>query len=122
MIRSTTTLNADGARAYFIEPRVFGPLMWRHLHIAACRYAAMPTQTQQHEMHALIVGLPAYIPCTMCQQRLRAYLQQRRDTLRAAVASRDNLFAFFVDMHNHVNQHLGKATMSLARAKQLYNF
>lgn len=102
------------------EPDVFGPAMWFTFHNGAVFYPKKPTAYVRNGMKQFIMNVPLIAPCLSCKEHLYAYL--RRVDLDDAVASRENLFKFWVDLHNFVNERYGKQTMSLKEAKRIYGF
>lgn len=100
------------------RPETFGPPLWKILHSAAATFPEVPTEGEKVEMRCLIVGLPAIIPCPKCQCNLRSWIISQK--INEALKNRFSLFRFFVDMHNDVNQRLGKELFPLDRAMTDY--
>lgn len=103
-----------------VEPDVFGPAMWFTFHNGAVFYPNKPTDYVRHGMKQFLSTVPLIVPCRGCREHFYEFL--RSTNLDEAVASRENLFAFWVDVHNYVNRRYGKQTMSLKEAKRLYGF
>ena len=60
------------------------------------------------------------VPCLTCKEHFYHFLKSA--DLDFATSSRENLFKFFVDIHNYVNQRYRKPIMSLEEAKRIYGF
>lgn len=102
------------------EPQAFGPAMWFTLHNGASAYPEKPSLVVQNSMMQFLSNLHFMIPCLECREH---YFQYVRNTdLAAATRNREALFTYIVDMHNNVNFRIGKPTMSLETAKQVYGF
>lgn len=103
-------------------PSIFGPRVWQTLHVAATYYANNPSRAAQQEMMYFIIGIPAMIPCYACRSSIRFWIAENKHLLAIACQNRDNLFEYFVTMHNFVNVKLNRAPFSVERAKHLYSF
>jgi|SRR5580704_13348992 hypothetical protein len=102
------------------DPTVFGPSMWFTFHNGARAYPKNPTEFIKSGMKQLISNIPLIMPCVSCKEHFYAFLKSI--DLDWAVASRDNLFEFWVNAHNYVNDRYGKRLISLDEAKQYYGF
>jgi hypothetical protein len=71
-------------------------------------------------MKLLLQNISLLVPCTTCKEHFYTYLNSIN--LDNVVESRENLFAFFVNVHNYVNRRYRKPEMSLEEAKALYGF
>jgi len=116
-VSMTVTATSHGSS---YDPDAFGPAFWYTLHNASTKYPDQPTEAIQMGMQQLIVNLPILIPCTSCKEHF--YEIVKKTDLRKATSSRENLFAFFVNVHNNVNMRLNKKPLSLEAAKVLYGF
>lgn len=115
-------MNVDTSMVgYTNDPVIFGPSFWFTLHNGAVSYPENPSAYVKAGMIQLIRNLPLLIPCkTPCREHFYDYVN--RSDLNSAVASRENLFRFFVNIHNIVNSRYGKEIVTLAEAKEMYGF
>lgn len=102
------------------EPEMFGPSFWFTLHNGATVYPQRPTGFYRETMKGFIMGLPIMVPCLSCKEHFYSFL--RTTNLDNVVASKENLFKFFVDVHNYVNRRYGKPEMSVLEAKKYYGY
>lgn len=102
------------------DPEIFGPSLWFILHNGVTNYPSNPTRFVQNGMKLLILNIPLLIPCLACREHF--YTSVRASNLDLAVSSRDELFKFFVNVHNYVSSRYGKPQMSLNDAKRFYGF
>ena len=72
-------------------------------------------------MKGFILGLPYMIPCEKCQFHANNHIMKVKHKLNEICSGRDNLFSFFVDFHNIVNQRYNKPIVSLNDAYKIYN-
>lgn len=102
------------------DPDLFGPAFWFSLHNGSTTYPINPTTFIQTGMKNLIINLPLLIPCIICKEHFYSFL--RKANLDQATNSRENLFKFFVDIHNNVNNRYNRPVMSLENAKIMYGY
>ena len=102
------------------DPSFFGPSFWFTLHNGATAYPYQPTEIIKQGMKHFIYGLPIMIPCLSCKEH--AYVFIKKSNIDYCVSSKANLFKFFVDFHNHVNERYRRPLMCLDEAKELYGY
>ena len=103
-----------------VDPKVWGPPLWYTLHNGAAHYPESASPICAARMKGFILGLPYLISCEECSNHARAYIEKNQQNLDAICSGRNNLFAFWVDMHNRVNARHGKPAMSVEEAANLY--
>ena len=101
------------------EPVIFGPPLWKSLHIMAENYPTQPNQKQQTNCVNFVSALPYMLPCEDCGSHLLKE-EQSIQNLPTVCSSRSNLRSFFVDAHNNVNKHLGKSIWDVKKAEKKY--
>jgi hypothetical protein len=89
-----------------MSPDVWGPYFWTTMHIASLGYSPHPTEQEQKAAIAFYESLKYMIPCPICRDHYSYLLESR--PIAQAVGSRDALVAWVFDIHNSVNQQLGK--------------
>ena len=102
------------------NPEVWGPAFWFSLHNGALRYPKQASPIWKERMKHFIMGIPVMVPCEKCADHATAHLEDNWSNMDNIVSGRDNLFKFFWEFHNFVNQRLGKPQMSLEDAYKLY--
>ena len=103
------------------DPRVWGPPLWRYLHLSAANYPKNPTVREARAMMDWLIHLPVTIPCESCGVHYRQYITRNYNRLPVICSSRDNLFKFLVDIHNKVNERNGKRCLTYDEAWKLYD-
>jgi hypothetical protein len=101
------------------EPVIFGPPVWKSLHIMAENYPTQPNQKHQTNCVKFVSALPYMLPCSDCGSHLLKE-EQAIQNLPAVCSSRSNLRSFFVEAHNNVNKHLGKPLWNVKEAENRY--
>lgn len=103
------------------NPEVWGPGFWFSLHNGALQYPDLPAPLWKERMKNFIVGIPVMLPCEKCSQHASAYIESQYQNLDEIVKNKQNLFNFFCNFHNIVNERLNKPTMSITEAYKLYS-
>lgn len=102
------------------DPQVWGSVYWFMYHLGSAHYPINPSPITQERMKGFILGLPVMVTCEKCSDHATAYIESNYSRLDEIVSSRENLFKFFVDMHNMVNKRYNKPVMSYDEAYKLY--
>lgn len=104
----------------FSNPKVWGPAYWFSLHTSAINYPENPSSIFKERMKGRILAIPFEIPCPACRPHASAFIEQHKGQLNQIVNSRKNLFNFYVDFHNKVNERYGKKKYTYKEAWDLY--
>jgi hypothetical protein len=103
------------------SPDVFGPPVWFTLHNGAAHLPQELSPISMSRIRGFIDGIPdMLVSCTVCSEHARSFIESNKGRINA-MKSGDDVFNFYVDFHNFVNQRLGKPLMSYADARKLYN-
>ena len=104
-----------------MDPSVWGPAFWLFIHISTRNYPEKASPICKEQMKQFIIGLPCALPCKVCSEHARAFIESNYEHLDGVVSGRDVLFKFFVDFHNKVNRRYNKPIMSYEDAYALYS-
>lgn len=99
-------------------PSVWGPFFWHTIHIVALGYPKVPTYTDKKCAKEFYESLAYLIPCAICRDHYREHLAKH--PLTPSLDSRTDLIKWTIDIHNQVNQMLGKPTWSLEEVLAYY--
>jgi hypothetical protein len=103
------------------NPKIWGPLYWYSLHNSSAHYPINASPLVKQRMKGRILAIPYEISCRICQPHASAYIETLSDSqLDNIVSARNNLFNFYVDFHNSVNQRLGKPSWTYEQASNFY--
>lgn len=89
-----------------MPPEVWGPFFWHTIHIVAMGYPEKPTYAQKKAAKEFYESLQYLLPCSVCRQHYAQHLAVAPITPH--LDRRQDLFKWTVDLHNAVNQSLGK--------------
>ena len=103
------------------DPSVFGPPLWFSLHNASAYYPENAPPAHAERMKNIIIGLPVLLPCETCKEHATVYIENNKHKLSDICKTKKNVFRFFVDFHNYVNERLGKKIVTFEEAYALYH-
>lgn len=96
-------------------PDLWGPSTWHTIHLLCYTAPETLSAGDQLRFTAFFKALPYVLPCATCSQHLLSHYESH--PIENAVATRDSLFEWSVQIHNAVNEMLGKPIMTLEDAK-----
>lgn len=94
------------------SPNLFGPPAWKFLHYIAYGYPEVASPALQSKTLQFFESLPYLLPCEACGEHLYENLKNSNIVLNEAVKTREGMINYMNNLHNIVNQQLGKPTMS----------
>lgn len=89
---------------FTLNPNFWGPDLWRSIHSVAYGFPDNPSDEEKAEAKKFIYSLPDILPCKECQTHFKDNLKK----LPPEVDSKIDFFNWTIDIHNIVNQQLGK--------------
>jgi len=101
-----------------IDPAVWGRNLWRSLHSITYAYPNNPTNNIKQSTFSLFSTLGDLLPCEKCRLNYSQHLKKNPLTDKT-LQSRENLMNWLIDIHNEINESLGKEKISPDRARQL---
>lgn len=99
-------------------PSVWGPFFWHTIHIVALGYPKNPTYTDKKCAKEFYESLAFLIPCSICREHYKEYLQAT--PISTFLDSRTDLIKWTIQVHNKVNQLLGKPEWTLEEVLSYY--
>ena len=99
-------MNQPSTQPLASPPSVGGPFFWHTMHLAALGYSATPTLPEKRAAKEFYESLQYMIPCPLCKTHYAEFLKQYPIT--PSLDSRMDLFRWTVQIHNAVNESLGK--------------
>lgn len=95
-----------------MDPRSWGPSLWRYLHIMSMNYPTNPTQHDYMFYQNFLNYLGHTLPCPTCKFHYQEYLKTNPPNL-----SDKHTFVYWtIDLHNDVNKRTGKKIYSYDEA------
>ena len=89
------------------HPETWGSSFWITAHTVAAGYPKTPTSEEQNKFKEYFDTFEYILPCQECRENWKLVLEQRPLT-EAALANRITLSRWVLDVHNLVNEKLGK--------------
>ena len=102
------------------SPLVWGPSFWLVLHSGSIKYPIEASNIVKERMRGFILGIPYIIPCVDCSEHAKAFIEQNMFRMDSIVSGREQLFAFFVEFHNQVNERHKKKIYTVEEAMKMY--
>lgn len=101
-----------------LPPSSWGPFFWHTMHIVALGYPLKPTYGHKKAAKDFFESLSYLIPCPVCRDHYNAFIKDMPIT--PFLDKRDDLFRWTVELHNKVNEKLGKRRYTELEAIQFY--
>lgn len=102
---STNALDEDAYKACPPDVEQLGRHTWTFLHTTAAYYPDQPSDQHKKNASALFTSLPSLYPCSFCADELGKEMQRVGPP---DVSSRSALSNWLCNIHNEVNERLGK--------------
>lgn len=99
-------------------PSVWGPFFWHTIHIVALGYPKAPTYTDKKCAKEFYESLAYLLPCAVCREHYREHITKK--PINTFLDSRTDLIKWTIQIHNAVNQKLGKLEWSLEEVLSYY--
>lgn len=97
-----------------MEPAKWGPTIWKTIHIIAASSPRFPTDADRARYKVFFTSIGQVLPCIKCRNNFSAHISKLPIDLY--LVDRDTLFKWTVDLHNTVNESLGKRTWTVQEA------
>ncbi len=98
-------------REIALPPAVWGPIFWYTMHIVALGYPPNPPPEYKAAAKQFYESLQYLIPCPVCREHYAVHLKEL--PLEPALNSRSDLIHWTWQIHNLVNESLGKRQITL---------
>jgi hypothetical protein len=100
-------------------PQVFGPAMWFSFHVGSANLPKVLSPVSIERIKSFINGIPEMVPCVECSEHARAFIERNKERINKFKFG-DDVFRFYVDFHNYVNERLNKPLVSYEKAYEMY--
>jgi Erv1 / Alr family len=101
-----------------LPPSSWGPFFWHTMHIVALGYPVKATYGHKKAAKDFFESLTFLIPCPICRDHYAEFLQKM--PISPFLDRRDDLFKWTVELHNNVNETLGKPKYSEVESINFY--
>lgn len=97
-----------------INPKLWGSSGWKFIHYTALGYPDQPTEKDKENYKLFFYNLQNTLPCLKCSINFGKNINEL--PIDNSLDTRNNLFKWTVDIHNMVNNELGKDNLSYEEA------
>lgn len=94
-----------------IDPTLWGPSAWRYMHYITLSYPDNPTAVDRENVYNFFMLNAKLLPCEKCRNEFNKELQ-RNPLTNNILSSRQDLIIWLINVHNRVNERLGKPQMT----------
>lgn len=102
-----------------IAPAYWGPHVWAAIHLICLGAPQSFAGSNTSGYRAFFTNLASILPCEKCQEHLRQNLNEL--SIDGALSGgRESLFRWSVELHNKVNEQLGKRVVPYEEAKEFW--
>jgi hypothetical protein len=101
-----------------MEPKVWGRYLWTSIHSIALGYPDEPSEKDKKDFRDFYTNLWKVIPCQRCSDNYQRHLTEL--PIDGFLGTNTDLFKWTVDLHNIVNKELGKQTIPLKQAEEIF--
>jgi hypothetical protein len=105
-----------------MTPEVWGKHLWFSIHFIAMAYPRNPSYEQRENYKQFYENLWKVIPCKKCSVHYKRHLKELplEGGSTDFLENNKSLFKWTVNIHNIVNESLGKPQMTLEEAENMY--
>ena len=101
-----------------MKPEIWGPHFWYIMHIISFNYPANPTEYNKTAYREFYTTLKDVLPCEKCRRHYQTYLAAY--PISPHLDSRAHLIKWVIQVHNFVNERLGKRTYTIGEVLNIY--
>jgi len=101
-----------------IDPNLWGSSGWEFIHYVALGFPDNPTKKDKINYKIFYYNLQNILPCSKCASNYRENIKEL--PIDNSLNSREDLFKWTIDIHNMVNNELGKKNISYEKAYDKY--
>jgi hypothetical protein len=94
-----------------LPPTTWGPIFWNTIHIVTLGYPIQPTEEDKVGARKFFESLTTVIPCPICREHYKIHLKEM--PIDDVLESRTKLITWGWELHNRVNEMLGKRSYSM---------
>jgi hypothetical protein len=94
-----------------LDPSKWGPILWKTLHDRTKQYDGVSIDAEKRWFYKVF---GSWIPCGKCRNHLNEVILD----LPPDFSSKDNYIKWAIDLHNVVNEHLGKPVFAPNKNEQ----
>ena len=101
-----------------MDSKIWGPYFWFTLHTITLAYPDNPSYQDRRQYSEFFVSLQNILPCNLCRQHYKDHL--RDSPVSIHLDSKEDLVKWCFNLHNRVNQSLGKPNFSYDEFRDKY--
>lgn len=101
-----------------MKTEIWGPYMWYILHTISFNYPIKPCEFDKTSHREFIINIKNILPCEKCRRHFQSYLSTY--PISPHLDTRASLIKWVIQVHNFVNERLGKRIYTIAEVLNIY--
>ena len=104
-----------------LDTKLWGPIIWNFLHIISLNFPLKPTKKEKKHFFYIIKSLKYTLPCKKCRKNIEKNLKKVEYKKKEHYKNRKKFILLIYNLHNEVNQKIGKETKTMEETVVKYN-
>ena len=101
-----------------MDNKIWGPYFWFTLHTVTLAYPENPNYITRRHYNDFFLTLQNVLPCNLCREHYKKHLQEY--PISAHLDSKESIVKWCFNLHNKVNQSLGKPNFGYEEFREKY--
>ena len=95
-----------------MDKNIWGKHIWKSIHYIALGYPDIPTEEEKNNYYTFFISLKNVLPCPLCRNHYTDILINELPITNDVMKNKHNLLKWTIDLHNIVNNKIGKKILS----------
>ena len=95
-----------------MDKNIWGKHIWKSIHYIALGYPDIPTEEEKNNYYTFFISLKNVLPCLLCRNHYTDILINELPITNDVMKNKHNLLKWTIDLHNIVNNKIGKKILS----------
>ena len=101
-----------------MDNKIWGPYFWFTLHTITLAFPDNPNYITKRHYNEFFLSLQNVLPCNVCREHYRKHLQEY--PISAHLDNKESIVKWCYNLHNRVNQSLGKPDFAYDEFREKY--
>jgi hypothetical protein len=101
-----------------IPPEIWGPMFWATIHMVSLGYPETPSYADKRAAKEFFNAVPYLLPCAVCREHFAEVIKGM--PVESWLDNRKGLVEWTFNVHNLVNERLGKPTITMDEFYKAY--
>lgn len=101
-----------------MDPTIWGPPLWKFLHLVSIHYPHNPNKQDKTQHKQFLTSLNHILPCPVCADHYKNFMTNKK--IEIALKGKKNYMKLIWNLHNDVNVRNGTKILEYGEFIQLY--